>query len=478
MIKEFLKDTSIYTFGYLLSRGMAFIMLPIFTRLISPTDYGFIDIVTIISTFALIAFTLEINQGFGRYYSESNTEVEQNIFSSTAFIFVVISYLVLFLLFLILKTPIELFILGVRSNFSLYLLSVLYIFNYGIFIFLQNQLRWHLKSKEYVIVSIVFTVASYILAVFFMYYAKMRVEGFFLGMIIGYTIAILLSIFYSRDKISLQFDWSKLKQMLSFSIPLVPSSIGVVVILYIDRLAIKNLLTLHEVGIFGIAYRFGAIVNLILLGFQAALAPLIYNNYKKKSTPSEIEKIFRLFMIIVLSLNLCISVFAKEIVVLFTTPDYYQAYLIIPFIGFSMIFLSMNVFTPGLLLAKKTKVIAFINIGGAVLNTILNYSLIPVYGIKGSASSTLISGVCLFIVTLIMSQKHYRIPFNYKKILVGFSATAIIIFVCSYFSGIMGKYILWGFKIIFVLLGFYFLTEYLIGRKNLILSIRKLLNNK
>jgi O-antigen/teichoic acid export membrane protein len=474
MIKDFLKDTSIYTFGLIISRGMALIMLPVFTRLLSPSDYGFIDIVIIISGFAVILFTMEINQGFGRYYSESNNQQDRIIYSSTALIFVIFSYLILLLILLVFEPFFGRFLLVESTNYFLYILSIAYILGYGIFVFLQNQLRWYLKSKEYVVVSVTYTLLSYLLSVVLMYFYKMGVTGFFIGMITGHFAAILLSWFFSRNILQFSFDFGRLKQMLKFSFPLVPSSIGVIVLLYINRLAIKDLLTLHEVGLFGIAYRFAAVISLILMGFQTALAPLIYQNYKKETTPSEIEKIFRLFIIIVLSLTLGLSVFAKEIIMLFTTPEYYESYTIIPLISFATIFLSINLFTPGLLLAKKTKMIAIINIFGAVLNTILNYSFIPHFGIIGSASATVISGIIIFGLNYFFSQKNYYIPFNIRKIIISFGLVAISVQLMVFLDGNVDTIFLLVIKAIIVFAGFLFLSEYLIGRKNLIKSIRNL----
>jgi O-antigen/teichoic acid export membrane protein len=432
MLNRFFKDSAVYTFGNVLTRGIAIVLLPVYTRLLSPSEYGIVDLINIVGSFINVTIALEIGQGFGRYYADAPSEKDKLDYSSTSYWFVLFVYTFFLIAALIFSKPLNNLIIGQKYRTAIFQVGLLSIWGGGIFTYLRNQLRWYLKSKYFALVSVIFTLVSYSTTIFLMVVLKLNVIGVFWGLLLGYLIANFLSWYFSRENYKLNFDWTKFKEMVSFSLPLVPGSVGTILLLYVDRIAIKNLMTLSDVGIFGIAYRFAAIIGLLLGGFQTALIPLIYQNYKKSETPGDISKIFNYFLFAILSFIILLSFFSHELLVIFTTPDYYGAAEVIPIIAFATMFLSLYIFAPGLNLVKKTKIFAAINITSGVLNLILNYCLIPVWGILGASLSTLISGIFMFSINMIFSQKYYKIPFNWEKIVSSFSVSFIIVVAVIY----------------------------------------------
>lgn len=468
MIKNFFKDSAVYTLGTALTRGIAIIMVPVYTRLLSPSDYGIIDLFTIIGNLINITVALEINQGFGRHYAETDSPEERFDYSSTALWFVIGAYSVFFASVLLLAEPLNRLLIGQGTSPELFRIAMFSTFAGSIFLFLQNQLRWYLKSKLFAITGVVFTLVSYGSTILLMTTFGMKSEGVFLGLILGYISAGLFSYYHSHSNYKFRFDFRKLRQMISFSAPLVPASVGTVVLLYIDRFAIKGLMTLSDVGVFGVSYRFAAIISLVLTGFQTALAPLLYQNYKNEETPREIERIFRYFLSLVLSLIFGLSIFAKEVLVVFTTPPYYGASGIIPLISLAALFLSMNIFAPGLSIAKKTRIIAGINISAAVLNTVLNYSLIPLWGISGASMATLVSALLSFGAYMYFSQQNYPIPYKWGRLVL------ILVFIAIFtvVSLALDKYpavdiYIIAVKSLVLLASIAFLFQVLVGYKNI-----------
>ncbi|MGE5431215.1 MAG: lipopolysaccharide biosynthesis protein [Syntrophomonadaceae bacterium] len=433
MIKRFLKDSIIYSLGPILTRGIQIILLPIYTRILTTSEYGTIDLLSIIGSFINIMIGLEISQGFARYYSDSRDAKEKVQYSSTSFWFIVLSYSIFLLIALSFSGYFTHVILGTAYSPVVFQVASVSIFGSGLLLYLQNQLRFYLKSKLFAAVSIIFVLVSSATTLLLLVVFKSGVTGYFLGSAFGYTAAVTLSWYFSRENYHFVFDWAKFKEMLSFSAPLIPSSIGVIILLYVDRIAIKSLMSLEYVGVFGRAYGFAALINIVLAGFQTAIAPLIYHNYKSSDTPGELAKIFRYFLSVVISFILAISIFSGEALKLFTTPAYLGAAKVIPIISFATLFMSMQAFTPGLPLAKKTKVIGLINISAAVLNTILCFTLIPIFGLTGAASSTFISAFLIFFFNMHFSQKHFYVPHKWKKIIPAFlAAMAIIAFNFSF----------------------------------------------
>ena len=235
-------------------------------------------------------------------------------------------------------------------------------------------------------------------------------------------------------------------------------------------------MTLGDVGIFGVAYRFAAIVTLVMSGFQTALIPLIYQNYKNIETPKEVSKIFNYFLVIMLFCIMGLSLFSHEILVIFTTPSYYKAAEIIPIISFATLFLTLYIFTPGLSIAKKTKTSTAIYICSALLNTGLNFTLIPIWGIMGAGLSTLFSGIALFAANVYFSQKNFYIPYNWKKIITAFISSAIIILLAILFEylNIINKNIMAVIKLVMLIFTEWFIIRVVIGNQKFFVLINEI----
>jgi O-antigen/teichoic acid export membrane protein len=239
-----------------------------------------------------------------------------------------------------------------------------------------------------------------------------------------------LAIYFGKSFYAFRFDFAKLKQMLAFSVPLVPSSVGSLLMLYINRIAINSIMTLADVGIYGLAFRITSIMEIIMMGFRTALIPLIYNNHQKEETPEEIAKIFRYFVAFALIGVLFLSFFSHEIIVILSQPSYYSAANIVAIMAPAYVFSQMYIFTQGWAIAKKTKYFAFINIIGSIIAIGLNFSLIPVLGITGAAWANLITYILIFVASMVLSQHYYYVPHKWMGLL-----TALISFLGLYGLG-------------------------------------------
>jgi len=427
MLKQFLKDSFIYGLSNVISRGIALFLLPLYTRVFSPADFGVIDILTIVATLVNLTVALEISQGVMRYYAEAASAGDRARFVSTALWFSMVMYGLFVLVALWFSEPLNSWILKSSSSQAIFQIAVLSMWSTGIFYFLQNQLRAQLLPKYYAVSSILFTLVYTGTAVVLVLVFDSGVAGVFYGLLVGGIIGGAAAWYPARSNYKLTFDWHRCKELLSFSIPLVPASIAVFVFLYIDRIAIKQLMTLSDVGLFGIGFRVASVVGLLLFGFQRALTVLVYHNYKEATTPGELAKIFRYFLALTLPAIVGLALFSTEILRIFTTPAYYPAWRVIPLLAAAILLSSMYIFAPGLWIAKRTKAIAAINIVVAFLNTALNFALIPLFGISGAALATLMSAAVWFCLLMTLSQKLYFVPHQWTKIAV---STAVALLLC------------------------------------------------
>jgi O-antigen/teichoic acid export membrane protein len=423
MLRRFARDSAVYGVASFLSRGVSIFLVPIYTRVLAPADYGAIDIVTIAGGIVASVVPLEIGQAVARFFPDQPDDDAKRGFASTSLLFVVLAYSAFLIAAWVLADPIARLLLGPSYDGWLIRVAAVAMYGTGVFYIIQSQLRWSLRAREYAIAGVVYTIASIGTSVILVVVLRMGVVGVFAGQIAGAIVGVVVSARYAARYYGRSFDTGKLREMLRFSVPLVPSTLGVLVALYVDRLAINALMTLSAVGLFGIGYRIASVPQLVLIGFQTSITPLIYATHRDATTPAELARIFRVFSAIALTLWLGLGLFARDIVSIVTTRDYYEAASVVPLLVPAVLVAGAYVFMPGPAITKRTSQIAAINITGGVLNLFLNLALIPILGIIGAATATLLSSIVAFLLNVVASQRVYPVPHDWPRLL---AATGVV----------------------------------------------------
>lgn len=429
MLQRFIRDSLIYSIPRLLSGAMGVVLVPIYTKYLLPNQYGVMDILNIVYTLVNFIICFEITQAVARFLADAKDKTEIKTIASTAFIFSLVAYMGYALISLGFSEALARWILDDSSFSAIYRLFIFSSVLQGLFYFTINQLRWELKSKESVIAQAIYGLLSPVLTFIGLVVFELGLSSIYYALIVSNAVALAVSFYFLRNSLGLIFDLSVLKEMFTFSAPLVPSSIGVLAAVYIDRIFLKEMMSLNEVGIYGVAYSIASVMGLLFAGVQLSLTPLVYNYYKIENTRAEVAQIFRYFILAALGLIFLLVVFSSEIMTYLIDPNYHGSQYLIPFLMFSILCSYMYIFFPGIGIAKKTKTIALINFGVALVNIVLNILLIPVWGVYGAALATAIgTGIGAFLY-FYFSQKHYPIKFNWSRILPAFMLVVVLMMI-------------------------------------------------
>lgn len=424
MLKKFMKDSVIYAFPTFISGGLSFFLLPLYTRVLSPADYGSLDLFTIFGGLVQCVIALEVSQGVARFYSDERDLERKVLFASSAFWFTLICYTVFAVLMLLNTNVLAILIMGQIGMEVAFQIGIIYIWSNGLFYLIQNQFRWELRSINYAIVSLLMSFVTAGVSVWLAYVMEWGLEGLLIGMVVGSFAGTSLGIWWLRKSFRFCFNSGLLREMLIFSMPLVFSSLAVWFSIYIDRIMINHYLSIDELGLYSIGFRIAFVAGLLIIGFRGALTPLIYTYYREADTPRQLALIFRLFIFLVLLVFLVLSLFAIDIVQLLTTEPFYGGSVVVVFLVPAILLTNMYIFAPGIGIAKKTHYLIWINLLGALLNLLLNMLLIPPLGIVGAGLATLISSMAIFAMYMITSQKLYHVPHYWPPIAFGvFAAT-------------------------------------------------------
>jgi len=435
MLEQLFKHSVVYGLAGVLSRGIAIVMVPVFTRLLAPEEYGALDLLTVFATIANYVVAAEITQGVARLYSEASGDRDRQRIASTSLWFCALAYGVFIFFGLVFAAPLAELLLGSNRWAGIFRVAVVAIAANGVFYLFQNLLRWQILPRRYAVASLIYSLVSIAATVYLLVFAESGVAGVFWGQVIGAVCGIASSWWYSRQSYGYLFSGQKLREMLSFSLPLVPSSIAVYLALYVDRIAINELMTLEAVGIYGVGARIASVVALLMMGFQGALTPLVIQNYGNPSTPAQLARIFRYFFACALPILVLLALFSHELVWLFATPSYYGARSVIPVLGLSTVIAGMYVFAPGLFIRKKTWIFAMVNTLAAATNLGLNVLLIPIAGIMGASFATLTTAIAAFTSFMALSQRLYPVPHDWARIAAASAISGIIVVASTQVSG-------------------------------------------
>jgi len=217
MLLIFLRKSLYYFFSSFVNRGIAVLLLPLYTRTLSKVDYGIFDLLIVFGSFANILISFEISQSIYRFYHETK---KKKLYSSISLWFSVFSYLIFIIICFFFSKEISSIIFKNDNQIVNFRLAIIYISLNGIYILVCNQLRLQGLASFYfnaaVITGITNIITTFILLIVF----KLHVEGVFLGLILG----LLLGLFYSLLKLSnityiFSFNFKIFFKMIKFSFP-------------------------------------------------------------------------------------------------------------------------------------------------------------------------------------------------------------------------------------------------------------------
>jgi O-antigen/teichoic acid export membrane protein len=405
----------VYGVAALLSRGIGLLLFPFLAHHFSPQQYGIIDILTLVAILANLTVALEVNQGLGRHFVDAS-ERERVDYASTALLFTVGAYTAFAAIALPLATLLTHILLAPGVDPWITRVAIVWIWIAGIVYLAQDQLRWRMRPSAYGLVAVTTATVTAGSTVVLVLGFGVGVIGALIGQLVGALAAALVVFLLSRDAYALRFDRRKLGVMLAFSLPLVPSSIGVFLNGFADRLVLQHTRSLADVGIYGVAFRIATIVTLLLAGFQGAALPLILARHEDPATPRELARIFRLFSAMALVAFLAVSLFADTEVRLLASRSYARADILVPYLFMSALLFGVYIFAPGLTIVKRTGTFALISVSAGLLNLGLALALVPPLGIRGAGLATVVSSAWFFVLTMLFSQRHYAVGHDWMRL--------------------------------------------------------------
>ena len=456
------KHSVIYGLGGLVSRILAVILLPLYTRYLTPSDYGKVETLIALTTVLGILLAMGITSAFFRYYFDSQDREHRLLVIRTSFWFVMGMATIGLVLGLALSTEISHFLFGSRSSTELVAAS---------FVGLWAGMNWAqitslFRVEERSVAYVTATVANILITVGATLVLVVGLEAGPLGVIVGTftgTLAVYVVLLaYRREQLGLQFDRRLLREMNRFGLPLVPTAVFLWITNFSDRLFLVRLTDTHEVGLYSVGVRIASAMVLLLTAFRTAWPAFAYSIDEEREARRTYAFVLTYLIVASTWVATGLTLLSPWIVQWLTAPAFSSASRVVGPLSFAAVaFGGYIVVAIGVGRARRTQFNWVVTGAAAVVNVVLNLLLIPPYGMMGAAVATVAAYATMFGGMAWRAQHIYPVPYQWRRVLTaGVAGVAL---------SVAGKLAGGGFPVAFVLalvypvvlipLGFYLPVE-------------------
>jgi O-antigen/teichoic acid export membrane protein len=424
------RHSAVYGLASVLDRVVSFIMLPVYTRLLTPADYGVLELLYLTNSVISLVIGMGLESAVSRFYFDYEKEEDRNKVVGTAVVGYGGMMIAISLFLMLFAAPMSGLVLESSDQANLLIVSLA---SLGIGMVLPvyfAYMRVRQKSFEYMITKVGMTVLTLGLNILFVVVYPYGVMGVLMATLLTNVVFLILLSITTLRKTGISVKWPLLRDMLKFGWPLIPSNIGAYIVQASDRYFVKEYVSVAMTGIYSLGYKIGTLVNQFVTSpFLQVWAPRRYELFNTEGYEKIYPRIFTYFCTLSLFVGLMISLLAREIIKVVAAESFWEAYKVVPVVVLAYIIFSFHHhFNIGILMKKATKYVAYVNVLNGVLNVILNMLLIKPYGIFGAAVATLLCFIFKAALTFYFSNRLYPIHMEWRRVGLLFVMAFIVFF--------------------------------------------------
>ena len=417
--KYLFKNTIIFTIGNLASKLIAFFLIPLYTNVLTTKEYGTIDLVITICTIAVPILTLNIMEGIMRF----NLDEKSNKNKITKIGILILGYGVV----------VGLILIPISQRFNRISHLSLLIYFYVIASASSQIFLADLRGKElllqYSIGNVLNTFLIAVLNILFLLIFKLGLLGYLLAYAISNLVISIYAIAVGKGylAISENIDIVKMREMLKYSIVLIPNSFMWWIMNSSDHIMVTSMIGVAANGIYAISYKLPTLISTFTGIFNQAWS---YSAIKENGSTDE-EKynnsVLNHMISIVMLIGVAMMVIIKPFLKIYVQENYFEAWKYTPFLIIGCVYLTLGTFmSTSYTVHKDSKGYLISGSFGALINIILNFVLIPIIGVYGAAIATCLSYIFVFIFRVFHTKKYIHYHVLTKELIIGTVALIVI----------------------------------------------------
>lgn len=410
--KYLLKNIGLLTLGNFATKLLSFFLVPLYTSVLTTTQYGTYDLLNTTIGILIPILTLNIMEAVVRFSIDDRTHLDAIVTVSTKFL-IVSSLLVG--IFIVISNLLNVFPILRNYGFYFWLMYVSQALTGIIVSFARGIDKVAAMSASSVIASVVMIVCNIVFLLVF----KWGLSGYFLANIIGPLIQCVYLIwstgYFKYINFNVNYQSSK-KKLVAYSSPLIANSIAWWVTNVSDRYIVTWFCGLAANGVYSVATKIPSILSVAQTIFNQAWilsAVKDFDPEDKDGFFANTYKVYNGLMVVICSL---IIFFDRFVASFLYAKNFYAAWKYVPFLTIAILFGAISGYIGGFFTAKKaTKIFATSTVYGAIINIILNIVLVPFIGAMGSSFATMVCYIVIWAIRFIQSKKYIHLKINVKK---------------------------------------------------------------
>ena len=428
-----IRHSFVYGLGNVLAKAMGFLLLPFYTHHLSPRDYGIWEILEVSMSLLTVFLNMGVNRAVLQYYGTADTQVTKRRVVSTAFLFLTAIAASTLVVGNLTADTVTAVIFG-GPGMSAYFMLSLTSFTLSLLGMVPIAfLRAKEASGKLVALQTLGLLLQLSLNIYFIAGRKMGLVGVLLSPIISGGITTTVFILWTLRKVGVKMDLAILRKMLVFGAPLIISSLAMFFIRSSDRFFLQHYRSLEDVGIYSIGYRFGSMIDFLLIQpFGMMWQARLYAIYRQSEHRKTFSQVFVFYSFILISAGLAVALFSPEIVGVMVESRFAASQEVIPLIALGYVFWGLGEFGRlGMLLRFRTDLIAKISVVIGFGFLALNYALISRYGALGAAWASVIGFLMLGAANHYFSRRVFGLDLGVRRVM-GAVAIAVAVYLFSH----------------------------------------------
>lgn len=419
--KKLIGNSAIFAVGRLGSKLISFFLVPLYTYYLSTAEYGTVDLVITTVNMLIPIVSASMFDAVLRFIMDDKEMTDSVLMN--ALNVSMIGFLIAFLFFPILVR------LDLLGNNSIVLFMYIILFLQILERIFAEYTRAIGEVKKFAINGIIITLTTGIFNVLFLVVFEWGVPGYFMALIVANIISILYLVV--STKAYTHFDFSLIEKhvmkiLLLYSIPLIPNALMWWLINASSRYFIRYFINVSANGLFAIASRIPTLINIVTQVFMQAWQLSAIEEYESKDKSTFYSNVFNyLSSILFLGTSAIIVVLKPGFDFLFAA-EYYEAWIVVPFLLLGAVFSSFSGFLgTNYIAAKKTTGVFKTSVYGGIISFVLNFLMISTIGIVGAGISSMLSFMAMWILRLYDTRQFIEMKIKWKT----FISNLVIIFI-------------------------------------------------
>jgi len=417
-LRKLLGASAVYGLGSVLVRGLAFLLLPLYTRYLSPAEYGIVALTVTCTVVLGLLYPLGLRGVVARTYYESGTVEDRRERVGTLWIAMILSAAVMALVLDRIGPSLGAALLP-EVPFHPYLRLAVWTAFLGVLgltplVLLQAQER----PVAFVLLTLWTALTTTAVTVWLVVKGG-GAQGYLQGALIGAGLAAIPYLALTIGQIRPVFRTSILMPALAFGLPLVPHTLAGWALEMSDRAILTRLVPLHDVGVYSLGYQLGAAMGLVTTAFNAAWIPFLFGTLKDEGEEAhpKLARLVTYYAVALCFIGLGWSLLVEHAITLIAGAEFREAYLITPWVVGGYVFAGLYLIPTNLLFwRRQTRVIPLVTLVAGAANIGLNLWLVPRYGAIAAAWSTLAAYAVLLVLTWRSAERLHPFPYEYRRL--------------------------------------------------------------